>query len=103
MLASRASVGDSAFTDRVPAPRAMLADLALAAAIRGALKSNEITQDVNVDIEAADRKVVLRGIVLNDQEREDSGRIAGSVEGVDGVDNRLQVMSVYRRFTQART
>ena len=82
--------------------RAMLADLALAAAVRSALKDHQATQEVNIDIEARARKVVLRGIVLNEQERAESGRIAAKVPGVDHVDNELRVMSVYHRFTQAK-
>jgi cytidylate kinase len=83
--------------------RAQVADLALAAAVRGALKETESTREVNVDIQAEKGKIVLRGIVLNEQEREEAVRVAGAVPGVKKVDSRLGQMAVYRRFTHAKT
>jgi cytidylate kinase len=85
------------------ASRAMLADLALAAAVRGTLRNHEATREVNVDIEGQSGHVVLRGIVIDEREREEAGRIAAGVPGVASVDNQLRLMSVYRRFTQAPT
>lgn len=85
------------------ASRAKLSSLALASAVRGALKNHEPTRDVNVDIEAQAGQVVLRGMVLNEQERDEAVRVAAGVPGVAGVDNQLKLMSVYRRFTQAPT
>jgi cytidylate kinase len=85
------------------ASRAMLADLALAAAVRGTLRNHEATREVNVDIEGQSGHVVLRGIVIDERERESAGRIAAGVPGVASVDNQLRLMSVYRRFTQAPT
>ncbi len=84
------------------ASRAMLHNLALSAAVRSAMKENQITHDVNVQIDAAQGNVTLRGIVLNDQERDEAGRVAATVPGVGDVDNQLRVMSVYHRFTQAK-
>ena len=49
------------------ASRALLADMALAAAVRAALKENESTREVNIDIQGHDGKLVLRGIVLNER------------------------------------
>jgi hypothetical protein len=45
----------------------VLAGLALSARVRAALKANESTRDVDVQVEA-DGGVVLHGIVLNAQE-----------------------------------
>jgi cytidylate kinase len=85
------------------ASRELLAGLALAAAVRGALKENEATRGVNIDIEGRGGKVVLRGIVLNELERDESARIASTVAGVGKVDNQLRLMAVTRRFTHAKT
>jgi cytidylate kinase len=83
--------------------RAMLADLALSATVRAALKENEPTRETNVDIETHGGKVVLRGIVLNAQERAEAERIATAVAGAGKVDNQLRLMVVSRRFTYAKT
>lgn len=84
------------------ASRAMLADLALAAQVRAALKDNLATAEVNVDIQARSGQVVLRGIVVSDAEREETARVAERVAGVGRVDNQLHVMAV-RRFTYSKT
>jgi cytidylate kinase len=83
--------------------RAMLANLALSAAVRAALKENEPTRETNIEIEAHDGKVVLRGIVLNAQERAEAGRVAGVVVGPDKVDNQLRLMAISRKFADAKT
>ena len=85
------------------ASRAQLADLALAAAVRGALAEQESTRGVNIDIEARAGQLSLRGIVLNEQERSEAERVAGVVAGVAKVDNQLRLMTVSRRFTHAKT
>ena len=83
--------------------RAMLADLALSAAVRAALKENEPTRETNIEIESRGGKVVLRGIVLNAQERAEAGRVASTVAGAGNVDNQLRLMVISRRFTYAKT
>ena len=83
--------------------RAMLADLALNAAVRAALKDNEPTRETNIEIESHGDKVVLRGIVLNAQESAEAARVAGTVPGVHDVDNQLRLMVISRRFTYAKT
>jgi len=85
------------------ASRALLADLALAATVRAALKENESTHEVNIDIQGQGGKVLLRGIVLNEQERSESARVAAIVAGSGNVDNQLRLMAVTRRFTHAKT
>ena len=85
------------------ASRATLAGLALSAAVRSALKDHGATHEVNIEIQANGGNVALRGIVLNEQERDDAARIASTVAGVDHVDNQLRVMSVYPRFTHVPT
>ena len=85
------------------ASRAMLADLALSASIRAALKENQSTRETNIDIESQGGKVALRGIVLNAQERAEAGRVASVVAGPDNVDNQLRLMVISRKFTYAKT
>jgi cytidylate kinase len=86
-----------------PESRATLAGLALAAKVRAALKANESTRHTDVQIEAREGRVVLTGIVVNEDERAEAERIARTVVGIDKVDNRLHLMAVTRRFTYAKT
>ena len=72
----------------------MLADLALSAAVRAALKENEPTRETNIEIESKGGKVVLRGIVLNAPERAEAERIATTVAGAGKVDNQLRLMVI---------
>jgi cytidylate kinase len=83
--------------------RAMLANLALSAAVRAALKENEPTRETNIEIESQGGQLVLRGIVLNAQERSEAERVASTVPGVGKVDNQLRLMVISRRFTYAKT
>ncbi|MES3003059.1 MAG: cytidylate kinase family protein [Pseudomonadota bacterium] len=85
------------------ASRAKLESLALNSAVRAALKDNETTRDVNVDVDSSGGKVVLQGIVLNDAERVETARVASTVAGVGNVDNQLRIMAITRRFTHAKT
>lgn len=89
--------------EETEASRAQLANLALAAAVRGALAEQEATRGVNIDIEGRAGLVTLRGIVVNEQERNEAERVASTVAGVDKVDNQLRLMTISRRFTHAKT
>ena len=71
---------------------AMLADLALNARIRAALKDHDATRNIKIHIESRGGKVELSGIVLNLQESAEVARIAGAVAGVSSVDNQLGLM-----------
>ncbi len=84
------------------ASRALLADMALQARIRAALKGDEATHDVDVTIDCACGRVTLRGIVLDPDERPASERVAAAVPGVTGVDNQLRVMAKSRLFPSAK-
>jgi cytidylate kinase len=86
-----------------PESRATLAGLALSARVRAALKAQEATNNVDVQIESRDGRVVLSGIVANEQEKSDAERVAASVAGVGKVENLLHLMTVTRRFTHAKT
>ena len=73
--------------------RAMLADLALNARIRAALKDHDFTSDINISIESGGGKVVLSGIVINAQESAEAAKIASTVAGTVSVDNQLRLMA----------
>lgn len=85
------------------ASRAMLADLALNARIRAALKDNDATRNTSITIESHGGKVVLSGIVVNAQESAEAAAIASTVAGVASVDNQLRLMAISRRFASAKT
>lgn len=86
-----------------PESRAILEGLALSARVRAALKANEPTSNVDVQIESRDGKVTLNGIVVNERERAEAERVAAAVAGIGRVDNRLHLMKVTRKFTYAKT
>ncbi|MBX9961043.1 MAG: cytidylate kinase family protein [Burkholderiaceae bacterium] len=85
------------------ASRQLLANMALSAHVRSALKANESTQEVNITVEAQQGHVVLKGIVVNEQEHEQAAKVAAGVKGVTGVDNRLRLMKATRTFTYSKT
>jgi cytidylate kinase len=85
-----------------PASRALLANMALEARVRAALKEHEATRDINVTITANQGEVMLRGIVLNSDERAQAEAVAVEVSGVSGVHNQLRLMASTRRFASAK-
>jgi hypothetical protein len=85
-----------------PESRALLANMALAARVRAALKDHAATGDINVTIEATQGRIALRGIVLNAQERLQTESVATAVRGVAAVDNHLRLMTSSRRFVAAK-
>jgi len=84
------------------ASRALLQGLALQARVRAALKADERTRDVNVVIDSAAGRVVLRGIVATAEELAASAQVAASAPGVTDIDNQLRVMATPRMFPSAR-
>ncbi|MEY2952665.1 MAG: hypothetical protein RLZZ401_752 [Pseudomonadota bacterium] len=85
-----------------PESRAILGDLALNASIRAALKADEATRNVNINVESRAGQVQLSGIVLSSVESAESARVAAAVAGVSALDNQLRLMSSSRRFTSAK-
>jgi cytidylate kinase len=83
--------------------RAILDGLALSAHVRAALKANDSTGNVDVQIDARDGRVILNGIVVNEHEKLETERVATTVAGVGKVDSRLHLMSIGRKFTHAKT
>jgi len=85
------------------ASRQLLANLALAARVRAALKANESTQDVSITIDAQGSRLILSGIVVNGHEQGEVEKVAAQVPGVTGVENRLRLMKPTRSFTYSKT
>ncbi|TRZ92853.1 MAG: BON domain-containing protein [Rhodocyclaceae bacterium] len=82
--------------------RAALANMTLQAHIRAALKDHAATHETNITIEADSGRVILRGIVINAEERNEAERVAHDVPGVSGVDNQLRLMTKSKLFTSAK-
>ena len=85
-----------------PASRALLANMALEARVRAALKADEATTDISVTVTADQGRLVLSGIVLNAEERVQAERVASLVAGVSAVENQLRLMASSRRFASAK-
>ena len=82
--------------------RALLADMALEARVRVALKDNPATRDINITIHANRGWVTLQGIVLDADERMQAERVAGAAHGVAEVVNELRLMARSRLFASAK-
>jgi cytidylate kinase len=76
-----------------PQSRQHLADLALSAKARAALKANPATSDINIHVEARNGRILLRGIVANDREHALCHEVAGAVAGAAGIEDELSTMS----------
>jgi cytidylate kinase len=85
-----------------PESRAMLANMALEARVRAALKEHAATRDINITINARQGQIALRGIVLNNEERAQTESVAAAVAGVQSVDNQLRLMTSSRLFASSK-
>jgi cytidylate kinase len=87
-----------------PESRQRLADLALQARARAALRADPRTADTDVVVEVAGGRLTLRGIVVDDSERALAEEVAGGVSGAQGVANELRTMKggLYRFPSQPR-
>jgi cytidylate kinase len=97
----RALVGRPEFAE-TDASRALLADMALEARIRVALKEDAATRNIDVTIVAERDRVALQGIVVSPEERLQAEKVVTGVAGVATVDNQLRLMATDRRFTSAK-
>jgi cytidylate kinase len=86
-----------------PESRAVLQGLALSARVRAALRAHEPTRGVDVHIEAHAGQVVLSGIVVSEQEKTEAGQVAAAIAGAGKVDNKLHLMTIKRKFADAKT
>jgi cytidylate kinase len=82
----------SAFAETA-ASRQHLLDLALAAHVRAALRTNADTSHVDIAIVADNGVVTLSGIVSNPKEHDQCVEVANVVMGVTKVDNQLGTMT----------
>ncbi|MDH5205132.1 MAG: cytidylate kinase family protein [Hylemonella sp.] len=83
------------------ASRGLLADLSLAARVRSALKANDSTEQVKITIEAQNGRLALSGIVVNGHEQSEVERVAASVSGISGIDNKLRLMKASRSHSKS--
>jgi cytidylate kinase len=84
------------------ASRALLQGMALSAHVRAALRAREATAGVDITIDSADGRVMLRGIVAGADEKAAAVQVAAAVPGVLGVDDQLRVMAASRLFPSNR-
>lgn len=87
-----------------PASRQYLADLALQARARAALRADERTAAIDVDIEVRGGDVTLRGIVVDDREKRLCEEVVRALPGMKGFRDELRTMAagLYRFPTQRR-
>jgi cytidylate kinase len=85
------------------ASRALLQGMALAAHVRAALRADERTREIIINIEGgADGALSLTGIVVSEAERALVAEVAAAVPGVKTVDNQLHVMKSTKLFTSSK-
>lgn len=70
--------------------RQRLADLALAASVRAALRNTPATRDLRVSVACAGGRATLTGVVDNGEQRAACAQTAGAVAGVKDVDDQLR-------------
>jgi cytidylate kinase len=87
------ALAKSAAFQETPESRRHLADLALRAKARAALMANEATADIDIAIDAKDGRLILRGIVVDEDEQRRCHEVIASLAGVAGVDDELRTMS----------
>jgi len=95
------ALAKSAPFQATPESRTHLADLALRARARAALKANPATAGIDVAVDAKDGLIILRGIVANEKEHALCHEVAGAVAGASGIEDDLTTMSGrMKRFPQ---
>jgi hypothetical protein len=80
-----------------PASRRTLANLALEARVRAALRAAPETDAVDVTVLADGARVALRGMVEDETQRRGAASVAAKVNGVAEVANELRTMRRPRR------
>lgn len=87
-----------------PESRQHLADLALQARARAALRADSRTSAIDIVVEVKDAQVTLRGIVVDEQERALCREVVSRLPGVRGVAEELRTMAggLYRFPSQPR-
>jgi hypothetical protein len=86
-----------------PASRELLADLALQARARAALRADERTDGIDVDIQVRGGEITLRGIVVDEREKQMCREVVQAIPGVKNVRDELRTMAGgARRFPSTR-
>jgi cytidylate kinase len=81
----------------------MLRGMALVARVRAAMRGDERTREVSVNVEALAGGVVrLSGIVVHESEHAAAAEVVSNTLGVTAVDNRLSVMKTSKLFTSSK-
>ena len=76
--------------------RQRLADLALAASVRAALRTTEATRDLRVSVTCAAGRATLAGVVENAEQRAACTQVGAAVAGVKDIDDRLRAADEVR-------
>jgi cytidylate kinase len=87
-----------------PESRQYLADLALQARARGALRADPRTAGIDITVDVKNGGMTLRGIVVDDKEKALVKEVVGSVAGAKSVVDELRTMSggLYRFPSQLK-
>jgi cytidylate kinase len=76
--------------------RQRLADLALAASVRAALRTSPATRDMRVSVSCAGGRAALTGVVDSGEQRAACAQVTGAVAGVQEVDDQLRAADEVR-------
>ncbi len=74
-----------------PAPSRQIDDAALSASVRQALQRDPVLGGYDIIVDARRGAVTLIGTVASAADRERAARVAGTVDGVEHVENRLEL------------
>ena len=87
-----------------PESRQLLADLALQARCRAALKADPRTSGIDITVEVHRGRVKLRGIVVDDREKALVKEVLQSIPGATAIDDELRTMTggLYRFPSQLK-
>jgi cytidylate kinase len=80
---------------------ASLRNLALQARIQTALRAHDPEAHISITPEVDGGRVILRGVVVNDAERQVALTVARAVPGVESVESELRTMRTTHRYREA--
>jgi hyperosmotically inducible periplasmic protein len=66
-------------------------DSRITAEVRNKLVDDSVLSEYALSVQTFDTRVTLRGAVTSASERDRAARLAGTVQGVTGVDNRIRI------------
>jgi osmotically-inducible protein OsmY len=66
-------------------------DSRITAEVRNKLVDDSVLSEYALSVQTFDNRVTLRGAVMSAAERDRAARLAGTVQGVTGVDNRIRI------------